>query len=128
MAKIARYHGFKEKDGTIINPYLPTPRTFMRTDEKVVSYQENVDNDEMTIVHLMSKDGNNWVSVDNAHLNAKLKKKYALTEETNNYIMQEALKFAPKCQGNTDEENEDWGIKVDAEKIAADQKTYEDSL
>ena len=59
MAKIPRYHGFKNEDGTIENPYLPTPRTFMKTDAKVVSYQENVDNDEMTIIHIMSKDGNN---------------------------------------------------------------------
>ena len=42
--------------------------------------------------------------------------------------MSMALELAPKCKPWTAEENEDWGIKVDADKVAADQKTYEDSL
>ena len=50
------------------------------------------------------------------------------TEEKNNYVMSMALDIAPKCKSWTAEENEDWGIKVDAEKLEADQKTYEDSL
>ena len=56
-----------------------------------------------------------------------LKKKYTLTEETNNYVMSRALEMAAKCRGWI-EQNEDWGIKVDAEKLAADEKAYEDSL
>ena len=42
--------------------------------------------------------------------------------------MSMALDMAPKCRGWTAEQNEDWGIKVDAEKLEADEKTYEDSL
>ena len=42
--------------------------------------------------------------------------------------MSRALEMAAKCRGWTAEQNEDWGIKVDAEKLAADEKAYEDSL
>ena len=83
---------------------------------------------EMGITHLFSMDGNDWGSVDTAIFKADLKKKYSLTAETNNYVMSMSLERSAKCRGWTAEENQDWGINVDAEQLAADQKTYEDSL
>ena len=127
MSKIPSYNGTKDKDGNIEGNYLPTPRTFVKIGKMPKAWgPDNVS--EMGITHLFSMDGNDWGSVDTAIFKADLKKKYSLTEETNNYIMSRALEMAAKCRAWTAEENEDWGIKVDAEKVAADQKTYEVSL
>ena len=127
MSKIPHYSGSKGKDGIIEGNYLPVPRVFVKIGKMPKNWgSENAT--EMGITHLFSKDGNDCGSVDKAIFNADFKKKYALTEEKNNYVMSMALNIAPKCKSWTDEENEDWGIKVDAEKLEADQKTYEDSL
>ena len=109
MSKIPSYSGTKGKDGIIEGSYLPTPRTFVKIGKMPKTWgSENVS--EMGITHLFSKDGNDWGSVDTAIFKADLKKKYSLTEETNNWVMSMALELAPKCKPWTAEENEDWGI------------------
>jgi hypothetical protein len=127
MSNLESYSGTKDKDGKIEGNYLPTPRTFVSIGKLPASWgNENLT--EMGITLLFSKDGMHWGSVDTAIYNAALKKKYTLADEKNNYVMSMALELAPKCRGNTASANEDWGIKVDADKLAADQKTYEDAL
>ena len=113
MSKIPAYSGTKDKDGNIEGNYLPTPRTFVKIGKMPKAWgPENIS--EMGITHLFSMDGNDWGSVDTAIFKADLKKKYSLTEETNNFVMSRALEMAAKCRAWTAEENEDWGIKVDA--------------
>lgn len=127
MSKLESYSGTKDKDGKIEGNYLPTPRTFVKIGKLPTAWgPENLT--EMGINLLFSKDGNDWGSVDTAIYNTALKKKYSLTDEKNNYVMSMALELAAKCRGYTAEQNEDWGLKVDADKLAADQKTYEDAL
>mgnify|MGYP001356484524 CR=1 FL=1 len=127
MANLPSYSGTKDKDGNIEGNYLPTPRTFVKIGKMPKAWgEENLK--EMGITHLFSRDGNDWGSVDTAIYNATFKKKYTLTDETNNFVMSLVLELSAKCRGNTAEQNEDWGIKVDADKLAADQKTYEDAL
>ena len=81
----------------------------------------------MGITHLFSKDGNDWGSVDTAIFKADLKE--ILTNRGNKQLGYEhGVRTCTKMKPWTAEENEDWGIKVDADKVAADQKTNEDSL
>ena len=87
----------RTKTEIIEGNYLPTPRTFVKIGKMPKAWgSENLT--EMGITHLFSKDGNDWGSVDTAIFNADLKKKYSLTEETNNYVMSMALEMAPKCK------------------------------